>query len=209
MIIEINLLPQEFRVIKKKQQTEKLPVNLILLGVNALFLVIFLVVSAINIARVITLNALDTQLKGLAPEQHKIINLQQDMERLKITNAMFTPYVSSKFLWSRTLNILSNEINRGVWLRELSYKKIPADSLQNPQMAGIMVRTLVIDGTVISTEHDEMSLINDFVSNLKKNAEFFGYFDKIELESVLRRRIADVEVMDFTLNCSFRLDINI
>lgn len=54
-----------------------------------------------------------------------------------------------------------------------------------------------------------MGAIGNFVRNLKLNKEFFQHFSGIELEGVLRRQIATVEVMDFTLICLFKQEVEL
>lgn len=99
-MIEINLLPEIYRA-KKEERQQLIPLNLILLSINAMLLAIFLIITAINVGRSITLHALDTRLKGLAPEQQKIISIQQKTVNLKKTNALFSPLVKNRSLWSK------------------------------------------------------------------------------------------------------------
>lgn len=206
-MIEINLLPDAYKI-KKEAKQQHIPVNLILLSINAVLLAIFLIITAINVGRSITLHALNVRLKGLAPEQQKIIAIQQKTLNLKTTNALFSSLVTNKFLWAKKMNMLSDLIIPGIWLRQLSLEKKAADQVQaaaSPQGN----KFLKIEATAVSVDHDEMGTIGNFVRNLKLDKEFFQDFKGIELEGVLRRQIAMVEVMDFTLICLFKQEVEL
>lgn len=207
-MIEINLLPEAYKA-KKEEKQLKIPINLILLSINAVLLAIFLISTAVNVGRSITLHALDTRLKGLAPEQQKIISIQHKTINLKATNAIFSPLVTNRFLWSKKLNLLSDLIIPGIWLRQLSLEKKAAAQVQ--ALAGVSQgnKFLKFKATAVSVAHDEMGVIGRFVRNLKLNKEFFQHFKVIELEGVLRRQIATVEVMDFTLICLFKQEVEL
>ncbi len=207
-MIEINLLPEAYKA-KKEQKQSKIPINLILLSINAVLLAIFLIITAINVGRSITLHALNTQLKGLAPEQQKIISIQHKTVNLRATNALFSHLVTNRFLWSKKLNLLSDLIIPGIWLRKLSLEKEAASRVQVPSVGAQENKTLKFEATAVSVAHDEMGVIGKFVRNLKLNKEFFQHFKVIELEGVLRRQIATVEVMDFTLICVFKQEVEL
>jgi len=198
-MIEINLLPDVYKA-EKKAEIEKIPVSLILLSINGILLAVFLIVSAVNLGRAITLNALNTRLHGLAPEQQKIVDIQSKTERLKSVNASFSFLLSPQAMWAEKLNLLSDLMLPGIWFRRLSLEKDQADS-QDPTAVGIVPKYLKIEGSVVSPSGDEMSIISDFVRALKANEKFIRDFSNIKLEGVLRRQIATVEVMDFNLIC--------
>ncbi len=205
-MIEINLLPEAYKA-KKEEKQQHIPVNLILLSINAVLLVIVLIITAINVGRSITLHALDTRLKGLAPEQQKIIFIQHKTVNLKAANALFSPLITNRFLWSKKLNLLSDLIIPGIWLRQLSLEKEAAAQAQFPAVGLRGNKFLKLEATAVSVIHDEMGVIGNFVRNLKLNKEFSQHFKGIKLEGVLRRQIATVEVMDFTLICLFKQEI--
>ena len=207
-MIEINLLPEAYKI-KKEAKYEHIPVNLILLSTNAVLLAIFLIITAVNVGRSITLHALDTSLKGLAPEQQKIISIQHKTLNLKTTNALFSSLVTNKFLWAKKMNMLSDLIIPGIWLRQLSLEKEAADQTQTAVGLSHGNRSMKLAATAVSVDHDEMGTIGNFVRNLKLNKEFFEDFKGIELEGVLRRQIATVEVMDFTLICFFKQEVEL
>ena len=205
-MIEINLLPESLKV---KQETKKqnVPVDLILLSLNALLLALFLIITAVNLGRSITLKALDSRLKGLAPEQQKIISIQHKTVNLKATNVLFSHLVSNKFLWARKLNLISDLVIPGIWLRQLSLETETLSQAQGQIGLDQAKKYLKIEATAVSVGHDEMVIIGNFVRSLKTDKIFFQDFREINLEGVLRRQIATVEVMDFTLICVFKQEV--
>lgn len=203
-MIEINLLPESYKA-ERRTQEHNIPLNLILLASNAVFIAILLIISVVNLSRTITLRALNTRLEGLAPEQQKIIEIQRKTSQFKAKNSLFSPFVSGRFYWSKKLNVLSDLIIPGIWLRDLSFEKNLLSTTGRSSTGQVSFSySLKINGTAVSIEGDEMSIINDFIKGLKTNPEFFEDFKTIELESILRRRIASVEVMDFALICLFK-----
>ncbi|MDD5747058.1 MAG: hypothetical protein PHO30_07345 [Candidatus Omnitrophica bacterium] len=210
-MIEINLLPEELRVVRKTEPSQAVPVTLILLVLNAVLFSALLIVTAVNINRSFTLGALETRLKGLSGEQLKITAIRQKIANLKSTNALFSPLVSDRFLWAKKLNRLGDLVIPGVWFRSVSFEKSAPDvvvpSVKSKTPAPAAKRCLKICVSVISFSHDEMTLVGNFMRNLKTDEEFFKDFQNIELESVVRRQIAAVEIMDCTLLCMFKQEI--
>jgi Tfp pilus assembly protein PilN len=207
-MIEINLLPDDFKS-KQKSNKQSLPINLILISINAVLVVILLIVTAINLSNTIKLNAMNTRLAGLAPEQQKIISLQRKIESLKATNQSFYYLVEDRFLWAKKLYYLDELLIPGVWLRNLSLKREVINAMVDASYPGNSTNYLEIDASVVSVSSDEMGLIGKLIRNLKTSKEFFQDFSNIELEGVVRRTIASVEIMDFTLICKFKPEKNI
>ncbi len=203
-MIEINLIPEADRTqIVKQNGAKDIPWNLILLSLNGILLTILLLVTAVNVGRIIRLKALSTRLNGLAPEQQKILAVQQKIKQLKSTNAMFSTVTGQGFLWSKTLNRLSDLLVPGIWFRQISSKKKekPGSDSSKPKE---YYRLLTINGTVVAVNQDEMSVIGKFIREVKDDPYLKKNFDNVELESVFRKKISDVEVMDFILVCNLK-----
>lgn len=207
-MIEINLLPAEY----KKQintKAKNVPVDLILISTNAVVIVVLLIVTGMNLSQTLTLSALNTRLGTLAPEQQKIIALERKMQSLKSTNAMFSPLVDNRFLWSKKLYFLDNAILPGIWFRSLSLEKKILNPMLDPSYPGNSINHLKIGASVVSISNDEMGTIGKLLRKLKTSDEFFKDFSNIELEGVVSRSIGSTEVMDFTLFCLFKPEINL
>jgi len=207
-MIEINLLPAEYKALRKTSE-KSIPVNLILISINAILLSVLLIVSGMNISKALTLKALNTRLLGLAPEQQKIIALQRRIQSLESTNVLFGPLVDNKFLWSEKLYFLDDLLAPGIWLRSISLERKIVEILLDPNVPGNSINHLKIGASIVSLTHDEMGTIGKFIRRLKTNDDFFKDFSNIELEGVVSRSISSVEVMDFTLLCLFKTEINL
>ncbi len=207
-MIEINLLPAEYKALRKTSG-KSIPMNLILISINAVLLAVLLIVSGMNLSKTLTLNALNTRLQGLAPEQQKIITLQRKIQSLKSTNALFSPFVDNRFLWSKKLYFLDDLLWPGIWLRSISLERKIINPMFDVNVPGNAINHLKIMATVVSLTNDEMGTVGKLIRRLKTSDDFFREFSNIELEGVISRSIASVEVMDFTLLCLFKPEINL
>lgn len=207
-MIEINLLPSEYKT-QRKNKAKNIPINLILISINAVLLAVLLIVTAMNVSKTVTLKALNTRLKGLAPEQQKIVILQRRADSLKSTNLLFSHLVDNRFIWSKKMNLLSDLVIPGIWLRSLTLEREALNIMLDPSVPGNSINHLKINASVVSIAHDEMGTIGKWIRKLKASNDFFEDFKNIELEGVVRRNIETVEIMDFTLLCLFKQEINL
>ncbi|MFH2137212.1 MAG: hypothetical protein ABII88_01720 [Candidatus Omnitrophota bacterium] len=202
-MIEINLLPLSYREAKSVHKND-LPVNLVLLVINATLIAILLILTSVNVYKTLTLRAIDTRLKNLEVKKQEIDNLKRKIDSFKQSSVLFEQVFTPEFLWSRMLNDLSDSLVPGVWFRSIALKRQTIKATINYVETTTELRFLNVSATVVSTAHDEMGVISGFMRQLKANKEFAELFKKIEVESVLRRKIADIEVMDFNLVCYFK-----
>ncbi|MBU0635139.1 MAG: hypothetical protein KKB82_00385 [Candidatus Omnitrophica bacterium] len=203
-MIEINLVPEDLRKPIREDITQKIPINLILLSANATLLVVFLVVTALNLYRTVNLGALKTRIGGLSAEQQKIVAINQKIKSLKEISAVFAPMLKQGLLWSEILNKLSDLTIPGIWLRVLSTEQKVVSAAKNMTATNSFSEYLVLEGSAVAPGKDEMAVIGEYIRNLKSDPNFIKYFRNMELESVLRRKISSIEVMDFTLLCHFK-----
>jgi Tfp pilus assembly protein PilN len=91
--------------------------------------------------------------------------------------------------WAIKLNVISDTLLRGVWLR-----KIVLDT-----------DTFFIEGSAISTQRNEMANVHDFTSQLKESEGFLQGFDNFELGSIQRRKIGKTELADFLFTADLEI----
>jgi len=185
-MIEINLLPQELQV-KTQEQKKDFKKNQVLYLIPlgfCLLIAVHICLGAVGGSLSLQYNGLDKKWKALEP-QRKIA------ESANIKYAQFSQdavatqqLVKERALWAEKLNLLSSEMPNGVWLTEINKTD----------------KELVLDGSVISLEKQELNLINKFLSNLKDNKNFFKDFNTLELGPVRREVIGGYEVVEFVLN---------
>jgi Tfp pilus assembly protein PilN len=137
----------------------------------------------VSIAKNYQFGALNRKWQSLEPERKKLENFNKGY-RLSVDDAkVMQQLIIQKLNWSEKLNKLSLDLPSGVWFNELSLRG----------------KNFVLKGSALSLQKEEVSLINQFMDNLKKDTNFFKDFISLELSSVQRRVIAGYDVIDFIL----------
>lgn len=90
--------------------------------------------------------------------------------------------------WAHKLSLLSDNLPRGMWLTKLTLNE----------------DVLVIDGSAISRDTNEIINVHRLTVNLKENEEFMSDFADLELTSIQRRKIKNVEIADFVLTMKLK-----
>lgn len=186
-MIEINLLPQESKDKIKKRSLElpqlKIYLYLVPLLVGILVcLHIYLAVFAL--LRNFQYQALSAKWERLKPERAKIEVLKKNYTVASSGAEMIQRLAGKNISWSEKLNKLSLCLPKGVW-----FDKIVVGPGE-----------FELNGSAISLQKEELTLINKFMDNLKKDTAFYKDFSSLELGPVQRRTIATYDVLDFTLN---------
>jgi len=138
--------------------------------------------------RSVTLSSLNKKWSVLAPQREKITALKSAGESASKQESLIRDLGAKSIGWAKLQNKLSLNLPNGVWFNEISL---------NP-------RELVIRGTVVSLEKNEVDLINKFLFNLKQDPDFIGNFKGLELSSVQRKTIVTFEVADFVLTSALK-----
>ncbi len=186
-MIELNLLPEELKI--KAKKTDLLPQAQYLLYLIALFFGIAILMNiylGINyLAKINKLNALNNKWKKLEPQRQMLKGLGGGEEGLPPEVRAMQQFTAKNILWSEKLNKLSLNLPSGVWLTELYVASN---------------KNLILRGSVVSLQKEEMALINKFIENLKKDRGFFKDFANLELTSVQKATLGGYEVVNFVLN---------
>ena len=95
-------------------------------------------------------------------------------------------------LWSKKLNRLSDLAAPGMWFTNLSLDQ------------GENGRHLSIEGNISSFLKDETAVMGRFMKALKEDDAFSGDFKEIRLEAMQQKKIKNVDVMSFSINCYFK-----
>ncbi len=186
-MIEINLLPEELKVKSKSKRSEIniKPSNLLYLIPVALGLLI-----CIHIYLVIAVIAKNNQYRALNEKWKKFEPQKKALESYSMENVMMSEaaksvqkLVEQRINWSEKLNRLSMDLPAGIWFTQLSASGTD----------------LILYGSVVSLENDEMALIAKFVDNLKSDVGFYSGFNNLELGAVTQKSIGSYSVADFTL----------
>ena len=190
-MIEINLIPNQLRKKRGIDQTLlgglNLPAEMVVgIGVGFIFLLLMvhLVLLYFNITTFIQYRNLQTQWDGLKPVRDSVDSAANELKTVRNKLKSIEEIIgNAHVLWSQKLNILSDDLPRGVWLRKLS-----ADE-----------KMFSVEGSALSKQNEEMINVHTFTTSLKEDKEFIKNFSDLELGSISRRQIDKVDIADFVL----------
>ncbi len=194
-MIEINLVPPQFKKKRKSHLPWKgfdIPLEAVIgLGGGLIILLIaaHVLLLALNIHHLAQHKGLQGQWESLASSKHNVdavLNELRTLQGKQKSAAGITP--KGKILWSQKLNILSDHLPRGVWLKRVALEE----------------NALLIEGSAISEQGEEMINVHKFISQLQKQDAFLEHFADIELSSIQRRKIKQVDVADFIITARLK-----
>ncbi|MDD5166142.1 MAG: hypothetical protein PHQ57_01990 [Candidatus Omnitrophica bacterium] len=191
-MIEINLLPQE---LKAKSKTKKIAIvkdTKVLLYLIPVILAVFICVhfylAVASIVKGSQIRALKNKWAGLEAKRKTLEDLKKEHMAVSSDASFLQQLTSQRIDWAQKLNRLSLDLPSGVWFMDLSTGR----------------RDLVLKGAAVSLQKEEMTLINKFIDNLKKDPLFFKDFSALELTSYQRRVIGGYDIVDFVLTGIFK-----
>ena len=187
-MIEINLLPEEFKTrIRRTERDSKIkqviyliPLLVVVLALAHIYFTIMLVSKNIQLGK------LTKEFSNLEP-QRKIIE-QHKQELVSQDAGLSQQLTKHRIVWSQKLNKLSLDLPSGIWFKEID----------------ITDKGVLIKGVAISLQKEEMALINKFIDNLKNDPGFFADFSKIELNSVQRKIVGGYDTVNFNLDLALK-----
>jgi len=194
-MIEINLLPEELIVKTKAQKAsgpglkfDKIYVIYALPLVLALFLCIHLILGLILVSKGMQLNSLNKTWEGLEAKRRALGSFQ-DAHSMLTQDAVLVQQLSRQRVnWASKLNKISLSLPSGVWFNELS----------------VNAKDLTLQGSIISLQKEEMSLIDKFMDALRDDPVFFKDFTTLEVGQVQKKTVGGYEVADFTIKGSLK-----
>ncbi|MCA9401761.1 MAG: PilN domain-containing protein, partial [Candidatus Omnitrophica bacterium] len=137
-----------------------------------------------NMTRLAKHKNLKNQWEELLPQKEKVDSVIQEMRNLQNNfKAIDEIITENNTSWAYQLNVISDSIPKGVWLKKLSLS------------GGV----LYMDGSAISKQQKEMIAVHSFTSNLKKNEYFMEQFKNLEQGAIQRRKVNTTEIADFLI----------
>ena len=194
-MIEINFVPSELR--KKKRGDFfagkfNLPLEVVIgLGGGLIMLLIMTHVFLVfvNLTKLAQFKSLQQQTEIMKPSKDKADLVVNEYRQLQGSYKAIDDITGNrKGLWAQKLNILSELLPHGVWLKKISLK-------------GDM---LFIEGSAVSEKKKEMSNIHEFVGVLRKDKNFVDHLSELELGSIQRRRLNKTEIVDFVITAKYK-----
>ena len=232
-MIEINLLPAEFRG-KEKKETSAMPE----LPYKRLFIVLFAVVLVLEgllgwlvFYRKGELAKLTVERKQIEPAAHRIQAVKTETVRVQTWLLELEQLTTRRILWTRLLNAISEGMTDDVWLTKMSIKReIKAVSQKaaprrvrpgaknrdkDPEKEETSAKKqepgrpvtkylMVLNGTV-SPKVDSTAAVGRFIKSLETSPTVQMYFSKVWLEKIdhVEEDEGNAEQFNFTVTCLF------
>jgi len=188
-MIEINLLPPELRSKAKRAETVKptgkQPVYLLYIipALLALLVCVHVYVAVTDAVKGRQLASLDNKWRSLEQRRKEAAEFKKEFDAVTNNINTIQQLTSQRVNCAEKLNKLSLYLPKGVWFLDLVLDQ----------------KNMVLKGSVISPQKEELNLINGFIDSLKKDYGFIKDFNSLELSSIQRRMIVSYDIVDFIL----------
>jgi len=194
-MIQINLLPDELKIKTKGRNIDqvlvKSPMALIrdqafiyaAAAMLLLFILAHLYLAVLLVSKNGQLVSLNQKWLNLAGQKKELDEFNQGFSAVSQDTSLLQQLNRQRFLWAKKLNALSLRLPAGVWFNQIT----------------INAKDIIIQGSVISLQKQEVSLINKLLENLKADSEFSKDFVSFELSNVQKKSIGGYDVADFIL----------
>ncbi len=225
-MIELNLLPREFKKKRKKLALPEIPIIPILACFIGALILIQLFLSGLLFISRKQLTGLEKTWKNLAPKKAELDKIKREIASGTRVTSAIDGLIEEQPNWARLLNELSNSLTPNIWITELvceeKNRKIPArnqkkqrptsakknskkrarpDAAKQAQPSGGM---LTISGFATGLGEETTANVARFIRSLKDNRDFFRDFADVELVSMKKSVVEERDVMNFTLACERR-----
>lgn len=186
-LIEINLLPKELQK-RKTPAGLKSPEGIIINGTKVflagliLFQVLLQILILINI---LWFKHLDKVWSSMQSQKKQVDQVKEEFGGLKNADTLFLGLVDQRLAVAPLLNGISDAITPGVWLSGLALTK----------------SNLEIKGNCVSSSAQELVLIGEFLTALKKDKGISKAFPHLAIiSSGKKTRIGAVDIADFVIS---------
>jgi len=193
-MIDINLIPPHLRKQRKGRilGTINIPMEIIIgCGGGLLFLLgmIHVMLLVVNIGKLAHHKSLKYQWESLRSDKE---NVDSVVSKMRTFQGKYTALENiakkAELSWAQKLNLLSEFLPRGMWFKKIAL---------NNEM-------LFIEGSVVLQGANELASVSRLISMLKRSDEFMGDFTELELGSIQRRRIKNVDIADFVITMKLK-----
>ncbi len=196
-MIRINLVPEELR--RKRRPVRRTPavagpprelVAAIIGGTVVLLLLVHAVLQSVILMDYTRRKALQAQMEELAEDK---AHIDQVMRRVRAAReqvqALEGILGDRRLSWARVLNAVSDQVPEGVWLNRMLFEE----------------DTLLIEGSSLARQEDEVSGVYAFIANLKKSVPFSSDFGEILTAGPIKgRRVHVTPLADFVIEARLK-----
>ncbi len=198
-MIELNLLPKEFR--KKKKHSAiipSLPSLPIAAGVLAVFIALNFILGFFDMNSRNSLAVLNEKWDSMRPEREKTEKLTNEISSLEKRVAAIRKIAKPDLNWTKLLEGLSQAVIPNIWVSGFELKSAKPNGSSKDK------GFIEIEGYALGKSEQATRLVSKFISNLEGIKEFSDSFETIELKNINKREFAEEEVMLFKLYCNFK-----
>jgi len=118
------------------------------------------------------------------PERDNLKRVEQGLRKKQARIASIEKIIGRQNIrWSKKLNIMSDEISRGVWFNRILFE----DDF------------FLIQGSAVSKQKMEKINVTKFLTKLKETESFAKDFKDIDIESIRSREISGTPISDFAI----------
>ncbi|MBF0532939.1 MAG: PilN domain-containing protein [Candidatus Omnitrophica bacterium] len=194
-MIDINLVPPQSRRKKRKNGAGgfQIPPEIVIGAGGGLVLLLVaahVILLFINLTELARQGQLNAQWTALQPRKKKVDAVLAELRQMQSTQrAVQAILKKEEVTWAQRLNIISDVLPRGVWLRQINL---------SPE------HILFVQGSALTLESQEMINVHTLAANLKKNEYFINGFAAVELGSIERRKIMNTEITDFVITAKMK-----
>lgn len=189
---KVNLLKPELGGIKKtfipKFLFGRIQKFLLLLGLISFLMGIFIIIQ--NIYQKKYLYQIDNQYSEAEKLKQQIGVLSQEKDKIDKEINLLDGYLKREIIWSDKLSRMRNLIPKEAWLAKLSYEKRPGKEQSSLYLAG---------GIIPEQKENAISVLSNFINQLKENREFSSGFDNPVLSDVRTEVKDNMEIMAFMI----------
>ncbi len=190
-MIDINLIPDQMRKRRKSDFFSGGVFNIpreVLVGIGGGILVLMFFIDGLfffaKIIKFMEYQHVKSKWQVIQPEKSAMDTIKQNLQEVqKEVKAIKDIMDGQSSSWSQKLNALSNSLPKGVWLRKITLNE----------------KQLFIEGSTVSQGQSEIINVGNFVSNMKKDAQFMNDFESIEVDYIQSRKTEGLQVSDFTI----------
>ena len=193
-MIEINLLPEELRnrVVKPVKIKRSVsvrakpgPQQLILLIplIFALLIAVHIIIVFLGVTRSFQLSSLKGKWERMLPERKTWEDFNNEYMLYSGDSQDMQKLLNERINWAEKLNRLSLILPSGIWFEAIS----------------VSGKAFQLHGKVVSLTKEEVSLLRNFIDDLKNRPGFIKNFNSLELSSIQKETIGGYEVADFNL----------
>ena len=179
-MITVNFLPKNLR---KQEKKIALPSHALLLRIFALLIALHLLLLTVAAYKAVQILILKGQWAKLEFNSKDSLAFKKEIQDLESKIRMVEAQATRQTSFTEIFSSLNAAVPKGLWLERFTFSE----------------QGLIIQGSVVSSDQNEMTVIGKFLQDIRESKSFAGLFAKIELTSVQRRTIKNFDVVDFVI----------